>query len=68
MKVRDIISCLSDNVFVKIIQEDTEKLFIPLIITVPDELMEIKRLVRLTYMCFKNKQSQGGTNEKVSPL
>ena len=40
MKIRDIISCLSDNVFVKIIQEDTEKLFIPLIITVPDELME----------------------------
>ena len=40
MKVRDIVSCLSDNVFVKIIQEDTEKLLNPLIVAFPDELME----------------------------
>ena len=40
MKVRDIVSCLSDNVFVKIIQEDEERLLNPLIVTFPDELME----------------------------
>lgn len=40
MKVRDIASCLSDNVFVKIIQEDNERLLNPLIVAFPDELME----------------------------
>lgn len=40
MKVRDIVSCLSDNVFVKIIQENDERLLNPLIVAFPDELME----------------------------
>lgn len=40
MKVHDIVSCLSDNVFVKIIQENEERLFNPLIVAFPDELME----------------------------
>lgn len=40
MKVRDIISCLSDNVFVKIIQENEKRLFNPLTVALPDELME----------------------------
>ena len=40
MKVRDIVSCLSDNVLVKIIQEDTEKVLNPSIVHFPDELME----------------------------
>lgn len=40
MKVRDIVSCLSNNVFVKIIQQDTERLLNPLIVAFLDELME----------------------------
>lgn len=40
MKVRDIVSCLSDNVFVKIIQKNEKKLFNPLTVALPDELME----------------------------
>lgn len=39
MKVRDIVSCLSNNVFVKIIQQDTERLLNPLIVAFLDELM-----------------------------
>ena len=42
MKVRDIVACLSDNVLVKIIQEDTEKVLNPLFITFSDEVMEKK--------------------------
>lgn len=40
MKVSDIVFFLSNNVFVKIIQEDTEKLLNPLVITFSDDLME----------------------------
>lgn len=40
MKVRNIISRLSDNVFIKIIQGDTERLLNPLITAFPNELMD----------------------------
>ena len=42
MKVCDIVACLSDNVLVKIIQEDTEKVLNPLFIAFSDEVMEKK--------------------------
>lgn len=42
MKVRDIVACLSDDIFVKIIQEDTEEVLNPLFIAFSDEVMEKK--------------------------